>query len=91
MRPLRKGLVFGNGTGFRIQLEICLDDRCGRDVIVASGDQQQRGAIVVVKIDGRCGVRIEVGERGLKKGRGPGQGRRIVRRWEAIPPRSGYW
>jgi hypothetical protein len=36
-------------------------------VVLAAGDEEQRSAVVVLEVDGDCGVRVDVGQRALEE------------------------
>jgi hypothetical protein len=63
---LRELLVFGNRLRSAVEIVVRLDHRGRRDMILSTGDQQQRCAGFILEVDGSGGVRIEFGERGLE-------------------------
>lgn len=60
-------LVRGDRLRFPLEPGFGARDRGGRHVVRAAGDQEQRGAVVIVKIDTERRVRIEIRQSGLEE------------------------
>ena len=66
-------MVAGDGPGPAVAAGVRLDLRHRRDVVGATGDEQQRGPVAVGEVDPDRGSRVEVGQCGLEQ-HSPGAG-----------------
>jgi hypothetical protein len=67
MRAERELLVHRDRLGLEITPGVGLVERGGAEVVLPSGNEQQRCAVVVAEVDTGCGVWVEVRQSGLEE------------------------
>ena len=84
-------LQLGVGLGLALQLGLRAADRERGDVVLLAGDDQQRGAVVVVEVDLGRRVGVEVRERRLEQDAARAGDRVALVGGTGTRPRSGCW